>query len=107
MTSTERARALAKKAADTDRPGMRIDSRDLDAGDQTQGLRNGRRSRAPDVLAAEDVNRFGDAKEFLGLFGGRSDLEIHQFLEAQFGEICRNTSAGECRRGEPCNDQKR
>ena len=82
-----RAREPAAEAAYPYRGLAGVDARDLHAGSQPQRLRQGLRSRAPDVLLGDDEHRGRSVRHRLRRAGHGGDLEAGQLRQGQLGEV--------------------
>ena len=74
---------LPGKAADPDRPLVGVDARDLDPGDQAQGLGDVGGAGAADLVLRQHVHRGGRAKRGFRRLPRSGDLDVRQLLQAQ------------------------
>ena len=77
----------AVHAARADGVRVRGGARDLEVGREAQRFRKGARTRAPDIVRADDVDRRGGIRHLLCVSGYGGDLEVGELLERQGGEL--------------------
>ena len=84
-------RELLPEAANRDGPARGVDAGHLHAGNDPERLGHAGEAAAPKVLGRDHGDRRGRVVAALGLLGDRSDLDVHEVLEAQLEQIIGRT----------------
>lgn len=82
-----RPRQATSETADTDRPLIAVNLRDLDARRQPKRVWNGSHTGAADVLSRDDVYGCGASECIRGALGCGGDFDIGELREAQVLEF--------------------